>query len=54
MATAGGMPTGNYIGEVGLADFHDLADRVPAEVATAIEELTVQVLSGEVPTGYTP
>ena len=35
MATDGGMPTGNYVGEVGLADFHDLADRVPAEVATA-------------------
>jgi basic membrane protein A len=53
-AADGGMPTGNFIGAVGLAPFHDLADRVPAEVATAIEELTMQVLSGEVPTGYNP
>ena len=45
---------GNFFGEVGLADFHDLADRVPADVKTQIDELTEQVLSGEVPTGYQP
>ncbi|MFV0308501.1 MAG: BMP family ABC transporter substrate-binding protein [Desertimonas sp.] len=54
MAADGGMPSGNYFGEVGLADYHDLADSVPEDVAAAIEELTPQVLSGEVPTGYTP
>jgi len=53
-AAEGAIPTGNYIGEVGLADYHDLADAVPDDVKTAIEELTPQVLSGEVPTGYQP
>ena len=36
----------------GCADFHDLADHVPDDVKTQIDELTEQVLSGEVPTGY--
>lgn len=53
-AAEGAIPTGNYVGAVGLADYHDLADAVPDEVKTAIEELTPQVLSGEVPTGYQP
>ena len=54
MAADGGMTTGNYFGEVGLADYHDFEDQIPDEVKTAIEELTPQVLSGEVPTGYEP
>ncbi len=53
-AVDGSIEAGNFIGEVGLADFHDLADRVPADVKTQIDELTEQVLSGEVPTGYEP
>ena len=53
-AVDGSIEAGNFIGEVGLADFHDLADRVPADVKTQIDELTEQVLSGEVPTGYQP
>ena len=51
-AADGSIEPGNFIGEVGLADFHDLADRVPDDVKTQIDELTEQVLSGEVPTGY--
>lgn len=50
----GSIPSGNYFGEVGLADFHDLADRVPDDVKTQIDELTPKVLAGEVSTGYTP
>jgi basic membrane protein A len=50
----GSLKPGNFIGAVGLADFHDLADRVPEEVNTQIEELIPQVLSGEVETGYVP
>ncbi len=46
--------SGNFVGEVGLADYHDLASKVPAEVQTEIKELTPKVISGEVPTGYTP
>ena len=53
-AQDGCIAGGNFFGEVGLADFHDLADRVPAEVQTQIEEITAGILSGEVETGYTP
>ncbi len=53
-AVDGTIQPGNFVGDVGLADFHDLADRVPDDVKTEIEALTEQVLSGEVPTGYQP
>ena len=53
-AVDGSIEPGNFAGDVGLADFHDLADRVPAEVVTQMDELTEQVLSGEVETGYQP
>ncbi len=53
-AADGTIQGGNFIGDVGLAPFHDLADRVPDDVKAAIEELTEQVLSGEVSTGYQP
>ena len=51
-AADGTIQGGNFFGDVGLADFHDLADRVPDEVKTQIDELTEQVLAGEVSTGY--
>ena len=53
-AQDGSIDPGNFFGEVGLADFHDLADRVPAEVQTQIDEITAGILSGEIETGYTP
>lgn len=53
-AQEGTIASGNFFGDVGLADYHDLADQVPDEVKTQIEELTPKVISGEVPTGYTP
>jgi basic membrane protein A and related proteins len=53
-AADGTIEPGNFSGDVGLADFHDLADRVPADVKTKIDELKPKVLSGEVPTGYKP
>jgi basic membrane protein A and related proteins len=33
---------------VGLAPFHDYEDRVPAELATALEELQASIISGEI------
>jgi basic membrane protein A len=50
----GSIEGGNFFGQVGLADYHDLADRVPADVQTQIDEITEGVLSGEIPTGYEP
>jgi len=35
-------------GGVGIADYHDYADKVPAELTTAIEDLKAQIISGEV------
>ena len=49
-AQDGSIEPGNFFGEVGLADFHDLADRVPADVQTQMDEITAGVLSGEIET----
>jgi basic membrane protein A len=51
---AGDAASGNFLGDVGLADYHDFSDVVPADVQETIAELTPQVISGEVPTGYAP
>lgn len=50
----GSAPAGNYIGDVGLADYHDFTSVVPQDVQDQIAELTPMVISGDVPTGYTP
>lgn len=50
----GSAPTGNFVGAVGLADYHDFASVIPEETQATIVELTPQVLSGEVETGYVP
>ncbi len=50
----GNPPSGNYIGDVGLAEYHDFDSEIPAEVKSAIEDLTPLVLAGDVPTGYAP
>ena len=54
LAADGSIEPGNFIGEVGLADYHDLADRVSAEVQAQMDEITEGVLSGDIPTGYEP
>lgn len=50
----GSPPSGNYIGDVGLAEYHDFDATISDEVKSAIDELTPMVLAGDVPTGYTP
>lgn len=35
-------------GGVGIADYHDYADKVPAELDAAIQDLKAQIISGEV------
>ena len=49
---AGTFAPGNYVGTlandgVGLAPFHDWADRVPAELAAEVDALTARIESGE-------
>lgn len=53
-AKDGSMKGGNNFGDVGLADYHDLASKVPDDVKQKIDDLTPKVISGEVPTGYKP
>ena len=53
-AAAGSMKGGNFVGEVGLADYHDLASQVPADVQEKVKAIIADVASGKIPTGYTP
>ena len=44
---------GNVIGQVGLAPFHDLDSKVPADVRQKMNQLSVDVASGKQSTGFT-
>jgi basic membrane protein A len=48
----GSFKPGNVIGNVGLAPYHDLASRVPAEVQTKITQITADVVAGRTRTGW--
>lgn len=50
----GNFPAGNYVGEVGLAPFHDFEDDVPQEVKDRLDEIRAGLESGELETGYNP
>ncbi|PJF30708.1 MAG: BMP family ABC transporter substrate-binding protein [Candidatus Thermofonsia Clade 1 bacterium] len=43
----GNPPSGNYVGDVGLAPFHDFEDVVPDEVKKELEEVAELLLSGK-------
>jgi basic membrane protein A len=47
----GGLYTGTLENEgVGIAPFHENEDMVPAEVQDAVDELTEQIIAGEIET----
>ena len=48
----GSFKGGNVIGDVGLAPYHDLDPKVPADVKTKITQITGDVTSGKVKTGW--
>ncbi|MCQ3929591.1 MAG: hypothetical protein DPW16_03970 [Chloroflexi bacterium] len=48
----GTIPSGNYIGEAGLADFHDLAASVPSEVQELIKQAENGLRTGAILTCY--
>jgi basic membrane protein A len=52
-AQDGSFKGGNVIGQVGLAPFHDLDSKVPADVKQKMNTLSVDVASGKQPTGFT-
>jgi basic membrane protein A len=53
-ANDGTIAAGNFVGDVGLADYHDLASKVSAEVQTEMDTIIAGVVDGSIPTGYTP
>lgn len=50
----GNFPAGNYVGEVGLAPFHDFEDEIPQEAKDRLDEIRTGLESGEIETGYSP
>ncbi|MDT8306974.1 MAG: BMP family ABC transporter substrate-binding protein [Anaerolineae bacterium] len=53
-AREGDFPAGNYVGEAGLAPFHDFEDEIPDEVKSTLEEIRAGLDAGEIQTGYNP
>jgi len=54
LAKEGNFPVGNYIGDVGLAPFHDFEDAVPQDVKDKLEEIDAGLKDGSISTGYAP
>ena len=52
-AKDGTFPGGNYFGNVGLADFHDTAAAVPADVKSKVDAVIQGLSDGTVTTGVT-
>ncbi|MEZ5380115.1 MAG: BMP family ABC transporter substrate-binding protein [Acidimicrobiales bacterium] len=51
-AAAGSMTSGNFVGDVGIAPYHDFDSVVSPDVKAQVDEITVGVLDGSIPTGY--
>ncbi len=52
MAKEGNFPAGNYLGEVGLAPFHDFEDEISQEIKDKIDEARQGLDAGEIDTGF--
>jgi basic membrane protein A len=44
------FPSGNYLGNVGYAPFHDVESKVPADVKTEMEKINAGLLDGSIKT----
>jgi basic membrane protein A len=49
-AKNGTFPSGNYLGHVTYAPFHDLDNEIPPEVKTTMEEINAGLLNGSIET----
>jgi basic membrane protein A len=54
LSSEGNFPGGNFVGEVGLAPFHDLDSQVPQEVKDKLNEINAGLNDGSLSTGYNP
>lgn len=50
----GNFPSGIFVGEVGLAPFHDFEDEISQDIKDQLEEIKAGLESGEISTGYNP
>jgi basic membrane protein A len=50
LAREGSFPSGNYLGDVTYAPFHDLENQVPPEVKTTMEQINAGLLDGSIET----
>jgi basic membrane protein A len=50
----GNFPGGNFVGDVGLAPFHDFDSQISAEIKSRIEEIDAGLRDGSLLTGYNP
>jgi basic membrane protein A len=53
-AKGGTIAAGNFTGEVGLADYHDLSASVSQEIQDKVTAITAKIVSGELATGVKP
>ena len=53
-AQAGEFPGGNYVGDVGLAPFHDFDDTVTDDMRATLDDVLAGLNDGSIATGYPP
>lgn len=53
-SNGGTFPGGNYVGEVGLAPFHDFDSQISQEIKDKLAELDAGLADGSITTGYNP
>ena len=53
-AKAGKFPSGNYVGAVGLAPFHDFDSKIPQEIKDKLAQINKGLMDGTIQTGYKP
>jgi basic membrane protein A len=54
LSNDGQFPGGNYVGEFGLAPFHDFDSQVPADVKSSLDTIRQGLIDGSIATGYNP
>jgi basic membrane protein A len=50
-AKDGSIKAGNFDGDTGISDFHDLASKVPADVQTKVKDIVAKLTDGSLQTG---
>jgi basic membrane protein A len=50
LSKEGNFPSGNYLGDVGYAPFHDVDNKVPDDVKATMEKISAGLLDGSIRT----